>query len=245
MLTPIPQHPHLRFVGRNIFLSVPLENCGCWLSILTLLTWCLKDALFDMALSFVGENSWQWCTSRHLLVEESSCNMSCISNFLAAFNLQCWGIYGLHLDNIACYWIRKTFDKKLPQSISMGISSLTRPTSVKSTDSHSVSLKHHFYSVLWTKRKHWENKAAFLSSSGRAYSAVLIKKLLTTKLVSRSKNIYLKKIVHVLDHIILYLCTKYTSKYQKHIANAKLTSQIPNTYPQIPNAQPQMPNTHS
>ena len=137
MLTPIPQHPHLRFVGRNIFLSVPLENCGCWLSILTLLTWCLKDALFDMALSFVGENSWQWCTSRHLLVEESSCNMSCISNFLAAFNLQCWGIYGLHLDNIACYWILKTFDKKLPQSISMGI--LTYQTHISKVSCQSLS----------------------------------------------------------------------------------------------------------
>ena len=125
---------------------------------------------------------------------------------------------------MVCIWITSRavgFGKLLIKSfhnLSQWVSSLTRPTSVKSTDSHSVSLKHHFYSVLWTKRKHWENKAAFLSSSGRAYSAVLIKKLLTTKLVSRSKK-----------HIFKENCpcswshhsppTKYTSKYKKHSAN--------------------------
>ena len=130
---------------------------------------------------------------------------------------------------MVCIWITSRaigFGKLLIKSfhnLSQWVSSLTRLTSVKSADSHSVSLKHHFYSVLWTKRKHWENKAAFLSSSGRAYSAVLIKKLLTTKLVSRSKNIYLKKNVHVFDHIILHLPNTHP--------NIKNTSQMPNWLP--------------
>ena len=145
---------------------------------------------------------------------------------------------------MVCIWITSRaigFWKLLIKSfhnLSQWVSSLTRLTSVKSTDSHSVSLKHHFYSVLWTKRKHCENKAAFLSSSGRAYSAVLIKKLLTTKLVSRRKtNIWRK--------LSMFLITSF-STYQIHIqiskTHRKCQIDFPNTKYISPNTKCTTPN---